>query len=107
MPPYPFSTCETRVMLMALSDDDQRRFDEIERALLEQDPVFAKTMTIDHLRRRRLRARAAWFCIGVLLLVSGLIWTQLSLTGGVAISVAGFITMVGATFHRTGMPRRR
>jgi hypothetical protein len=27
--------------LMALSEDDQRRFDEIERALLDQDPAFS------------------------------------------------------------------
>ena len=92
---------------MALSEDDQRRIDEIERALIDQDPVFSRTMTIEHLRRRRFQARAAWFCVGVLLLVCGLIWTQGSLAWGVFISVAGFIVMVGSASHHTGRPRRR
>jgi hypothetical protein len=53
--------------VMALSEEDQRKFDEIERGLLEQDPVFSTT-TIDRLRRRRRWSAVASFCVGVLLL---------------------------------------
>jgi hypothetical protein len=76
-------------------------FDEIERALIDQDPDFSRLMTIGHVRRRRLRTHAAYFCIGVLLLVTELMWTQWSLPWGVLISIAGFIVMVGATAHNT------
>ena len=86
---------------MALSEDDQRIFDEIERAFLDEDPAFSRSMTIGHLRRRRLRAHAAYFCIGVLLLVTGLMWTQVSLPWGVFISVAGFVVMVGSAARNT------
>ncbi len=92
---------------MALSEDDQRRFDEIERALLDQDPDFSRSMTIDQLRRRRMRARVAYFCVGLLLLVTGLLWTQVSLPWGVLISIAGFIVMVGAAAHHIGRRHRR
>jgi len=81
---------------MALSEDDQRRLDEIERALMDLDPDFSKSMTIGHLPRRRHWAHAAYFCIGVLLLVTGLMWTQVSLAWGVSISVVGLARVTTA-----------
>jgi hypothetical protein len=97
----------TRVRIMALSEDDQRRFDEIERALMDQDPVFSRTMTIDRLRRRRVRAGVGFFCGGVLLLLTGLICTQVSLAWGVLTSIAGFVVMVVATAQSIGRRYRR
>ncbi len=91
---------------MALSEEDQRKFDEIERGLLEQDPVLSTT-TIDRLRRRRRWSAVASFCVGVLLLVAGLVWAQGSLVWGVLISVAGFLVMVGAVVQSAGRRRRR
>jgi len=82
---------------MALSEEDQRKFDEIERALFKQDPIFSTTRTIDRLRRRRRWSSVAWFCLGVLFLVAGLVSTQGSLAFGVLISLLGFLVMVGAT----------
>jgi len=82
---------------MPLSDEDQRKFDEIERSLLEEDPVFSTTITIVRLRRRRVLATVAYFCVGIVLLVAGLVSTQGSLAVGVLISTAGFLVMVGAT----------
>ena len=38
---------------MALSEGEQRRLDEIERALTSDDPKFAATITIDQFRRHR------------------------------------------------------
>ena len=84
---------------MALSEDDQRRFDEIEQALFDQDPVFSTTMTIVRLRRRQLHASVASVCVGVLLLLTGLVWTQGSVAWGVLISVTGFLVMVGSAAH--------
>jgi hypothetical protein len=45
---------------MALSEDDQHRLDEIERALMDLDPDFSRSMTIGHLQRRR-RTQVAYF----------------------------------------------
>ena len=92
---------------MALSEEDQRKFDEIERGLLEQDPILSTTTTIDRLRRRRRWSAVASFCVGVLLLVAGLVVTQGSLVWGVLISVAGFLVMVGAVVQSAGRRRRR
>ena len=81
---------------MPLSDDEQRKFDEIEHALHDEDPRFSTTITIAHLRRRRTLAAVAYFCGGILLLMAGLVSTQGSVALGVMISVAGFLTMVWA-----------
>lgn len=83
---------------MPLSEDDQRKFDEIERSLFDEDPVFSTTITIVHLRRRRVLATVAAFSAGIFLLVAGLVSTQGSLALGVLISIAGFLVMVGAAF---------
>jgi hypothetical protein len=91
---------------MALSEEDQRKFDEIESGLLEQAPVFSTT-TIDRLRRRRRWAAVASFCVGILLLVAGLVWTQASLVWGVLMSVAGLLVMIGVVVQSAGRRRRR
>jgi hypothetical protein len=80
---------------MPLSEDDQRRLDEIERALQRDDPKFAAGHSLDQRRRRRLVAAGAVVLIGMVLLVVGLAVTQAALLAGVIISVAGFLTMVG------------
>ncbi len=80
---------------MPLSEDDQRRLDEIERALQRDDPKFAAGHSLERLRQRRLVAAGAVVLIGMVLLVAGLAVTQAALLVGVIISVAGFLTMVG------------
>ena len=79
---------------MPLSEDDQRRLDEIERALQRDDPKFAAGHSLERLRRRRLVPAGAVVLIGMVLLVAGLAVTQAALLLGVIISVAGFLTMV-------------
>ena len=79
---------------MPLSEDDQRRLDEIERALQRDDPKFAARHSLGRFRRRRLVAAGAVVLIGMVLLVAGLAVTQAALLLGVIISVAGFLTMV-------------
>ena len=73
---------------MPLSEDDQRKFDEIEQALLDEDPVFPTTITIVQLRRRVARAAVAYFCAGIELLLTGLVSTQGSVALGVLIWAA-------------------
>ena len=79
---------------MTLSRDDQARFDAIERSFLDEDPAFAKRISIDRLRRRRVHVPVAYCCIGVVLLLVGVIVTQLSVAVGVLMSVAGFCVLV-------------
>ena len=82
---------------MPLSEDDQRRLDEIERGLQRDDPKFAALQSLGRLRRRRLVAAGAVVLIGMVLLVAGLAVTQAAPLLGVIISVAGFLFMVGGT----------
>ena len=91
---------------MPLSEDDQRRLDEFERALLRDDPRFAALQSLGRLQRRRMVAAGAVALVGVVLLVVGLVVTQAALLVGVIVSVAGFLTMVGGAAvlirrHRT------
>jgi len=79
---------------MPLSEDDQRRLDEIEHALQRDDPKFAAGHSLERFRRRRLVAAGAFVLIGMVLLVVGLAVTQAAPLLGVIISVAGFLTMV-------------
>jgi len=77
-----------------LSEDEQRRLDEIERALYKDDPKFAAGQSLNRLRWRRLVAAAAVVLIGMVLLVVGLVMTNSALVVGVIVSVAGFLAMV-------------
>jgi len=86
--------CPVGERTVPLSDDEQRRLDEIERALYRDDPAFAAGQSITPLRRRRLIAAAAVVLIGMVLLVVGLVMTSSSAMVGALISVTGFLTMV-------------
>jgi hypothetical protein len=91
---------------MALSDNEQHRLDEMERALLQDDPGFAANISIGHVRRRRMVLGAAVFLLGTVVLLAGLVDTADSTLTGVLISIAGFLTMAAATatllFRRRG-----
>ena len=89
---------------MPLSEDEQRRLDEIERALHQDDPRFAARQTIDRVWLQRTTAAAAAVLIGMVLLVVGLITTQAVLVVGVIVSVTGFLTMVGGAAFITRRP---
>ena len=80
---------------MPLSEDDQRRLDEIERGLQRDDPKFAAGQSLERLRFRRMIAAGVVVLIGVVLLVVGLVLSSTAPVVGVVISVAGFLTMVG------------
>jgi len=82
---------------MPLSEDDQRKLDQIEQALTKDDPQFAETVNIDRWRRRRIALAGAAFTIGMVVLIVGLVITQAVLVLGVIISIAGALTMTAAT----------
>ncbi|HEY5115484.1 MAG TPA: DUF3040 domain-containing protein [Mycobacterium sp.] len=89
---------------MALSNDEQRTLDEIERALRDDDPTFADTVTFDHLRRHHAIVGGLVFLLGLMVLVVGEIASQAQLAVGVIVSVGGFVSMVAAV---AWMIRRR
>jgi hypothetical protein len=81
---------------MALSEYEQRKLDEIERALRRADPGFAGTLNFASLRRHRRVVAAVIFATGLLVLVGGAVLAQGPPMVGVAVSVLGFVTMVAA-----------
>jgi hypothetical protein len=60
---------------MPLSEDDQRKLDQIEQAPCQDDPQFAETVNIDRWRRRRIALAGASFTIGMVVLIVGLVIT--------------------------------
>lgn len=89
---------------MPLSEDEQRRLNEIEHALQADDPKFADH-SIERAWRRRTLVAAAVVLIGVMLLVVGLVTTQASLAAGLIISIVGFLSMVGGAARFLRPPR--
>jgi len=81
---------------MALSEDEQRKLDEMEMALLRDDPNFATSVSIDRVRRRRRVAGGALFVLGMVVLLAGLIATAGAVLAGVLISLMGLAMMVAA-----------
>jgi len=79
---------------MPLSEDEQRRLDEMERALRRDDPKFAAGQSIEHIWLRRTVAAGATALTGIVLLVAGIITTQAIQVLGVIVSVIGFLSMV-------------
>jgi len=81
---------------MPLSEDDQRRLDEIERSLTRYDPQFAARVSVQWRRRRRLLSAITGFAVGAVLLIAGLVTTHAVIVIGVIIAVAGLWAMVAA-----------
>lgn len=99
---------------MPLSEHEQRLLDQIERALYAEDPKFASTYRSTDLRKhysRRIVRCAAFFVLGVILLMVGVI------SKNIAVGVGGFLVMLGSlvfgvtswqrlTGHREGAQAR-
>ena len=86
-----------------LSDHEQRLLEQMEQALLAEDPKFATAMRGADLRRRyRRRAVIAGliFVIGVVMLMTG------AVSQVIAVGVAGFVVMLGAAFYAVTAWRR-
>ena len=93
---------------MPLSEHEQRLLDQIERALIAEDPKFASTVRAGRLRRPSRRRRIqgfVLFVLGLVLLVVGVairsLWLQSSIP---VVSVLGFLVMlVGAVLAVTSI----
>ena len=82
---------------MPLSEEELRLLEQMERALVEEDPKFASTLRGTSLRRsarRRAIAAGVVFVLGIGMLMGGV----MSGTGalGFAIGIAGFVVMLGS-----------
>lgn len=80
---------------MPLSEEELRLLEQMERALVEEDPKFASTLRGTAVRRsarRRTLLAAAGFVVGVVLLMTGAI-AQLTVLG-----IVGFVVMLGAAY---------
>lgn len=88
---------------MPLSDHEQRLLEQIERALIAEDPKFASTVATSTLRnhtRRRIRRAIVGCVIGFGLLIGGLVTKQ------IAVSVGGFVVMLAAIVYGVAGPKR-
>ena len=80
---------------MPLSRDEQRKLDEIERSLNRDDPKFAAKVTMDRVRRSRVRIAAGLLVLGAVVIIVGLIVTLDVVGVGVVIVVAGLLMLAG------------
>lgn len=78
---------------MPLSEEEIRLLEQMERALVEEDPKFASTLrgtTMRRSARRRAMLAGLGFAIGIVVLMAGAITTLWYL------GVAGFVIMLGS-----------
>ncbi|MEU6662945.1 DUF3040 domain-containing protein [Streptomyces sp. NPDC046821] len=76
---------------MPLSEHEQRMLEQMERALYAEDPKFATALEGSGLRtytRRRVYQAVTGFLVGIALLMTGMVLTQIWL------SVVGFLVML-------------
>lgn len=84
---------------MPLSEHEQRLLDQIERALIAEDPKFASTVRAGRLRGRPSRRRRiqglALFVLGLVLLVVGVAVRSIWVANIPVVSIVGFLVMLG------------
>ena len=78
---------------MPLSEEELRLLEQMERALVEEDPKFASTLRGTSLRsmaRRRAIVAGIFFVGGVALMMTGVVAQQ------IVVGILGFLVMLGA-----------
>ncbi|MCT1458895.1 DUF3040 domain-containing protein [Aestuariimicrobium sp. p3-SID1156] len=88
---------------MALSREEQRRLEELEALLAEDDPHLAHTLRgtrPNPITGRRALVGGAGFLVGIALLVAGMQWHW-------TVSVVGFLVMLAAAAHLFGVVGHR
>ena len=88
---------------MPLSEEELRLLDQMERALVEEDPKFASTLrgtTLRHSARRRAIIAGFVFAIGITLLFVGVLTEWY-------VGIAGFVLMLGSATLALGAMRSR
>ncbi|WP_163547342.1 DUF3040 domain-containing protein [Candidatus Frankia nodulisporulans] len=92
---------------MPLSENEQRLLEQIERALVEDDPKFASAVRSTEPRiylLRRVRRSAFVFLLGLVVLVVGVVLNQVPLT--VILGILGFAMMLLAALRGAADLRR-
>ena len=87
---------------MPLSDEEQRTLEQIESALLQDDPDFSAEASIEKFRtrQRRLLAITAVLCLaGAVLLVAGLVTTHEQVWVGALVAFCGLSTMAAGPIY--------
>jgi hypothetical protein len=82
-----------------LSEHEQRLLEQIERALLAEDPKFASTVRATdprHYALRRVVFAGFLVLVGIGLLVFGLVRSDLAPAGIPVLGILGFVVMFGA-----------
>ena len=80
---------------MPLSEEELRLLEQMERALVAEDPKLASTMRgskLRHRQRRRAYIAAGAFVAGVVVLMAGAITSQ------TIVGIVGFVVMLGAAY---------
>ena len=78
---------------MPLSEEELRLLEQMERALVEEDPKFASTLRGTAFRRsarRRAIIAGACFAVGIAVLMTG------AVAGLTLLGIAGFVVMLGS-----------
>ncbi|CAO5167871.1 SNF family Na+-dependent transporter [Frankia sp. AiPs1] len=92
---------------MPLSENEQRLLEQIERALVEDDPKFASAVRSTDPRTyllRRVRRSAVVFLLGLAVLVVGVVLNRVPLT--VILGILGFVMMLLAALRGAADLRR-
>ena len=82
---------------MPLSEEELRLLEQMERALVEEDPKFASTLRGTSLRRsarRRAIFAGVVFVVGIAMLMGGVMSSNHKV--GFAVGIAGFVVMLGS-----------
>jgi hypothetical protein len=86
---------------MPLSENEQRLLEQIERALVDDDPKFAHAVRVTSPRTylaRRVRRNAAFFVLGLAMLIVGVVLSRLpALT--ITLGIIGFSIMLAASLR--------
>ena len=88
---------------MPLSDDEQRRLDEIERELAYDDPKFTAAAVPDRDSQRPVMIATAELFLGIVVLLTGLVISQGPVAAGSATVMVGLSIMVRALARLIGI----
>ncbi len=80
---------------MPLSEEELRLLEQMERALVAEDPKLASTMRgskLRHRQRRRAYIAAGAFVLGVIVLMTGAVTSQ------TIVGIVGFVVMLGSAY---------
>lgn len=84
---------------MPLSENEQRLLEQIERALVENDPKFANAVRATNPRTyllRRIRRSVVLFVFGLVVLLVGVVLNPIAAALTVTLGVLGFVIMLAA-----------